>query len=64
MRMGPGRLIRLKGNKYHMARVVRNIRGIRGGRVLDRQLAGFYNWNIEELEIVPRTSPLRRDFAD
>ena len=64
MRMGPGCLVRLKGNKFLMARVVRNIHDIPGGRVLDQKIAGFYDWNIAELEVVPRTSPLRRYFID
>jgi hypothetical protein len=64
MRMRPGTLVRLKESRHQMALVSRTIRGTPGGRVLDRRLAGFTHWNIEELEEVPRTSPLRRYFHD
>lgn len=63
MRMGRGCMVRLKGTKYLMARVVGNIRDVPGGRILDRDLAGFRYWNIDELEPVPKTSPLRRYFS-
>lgn len=64
MRMGRGALVRLRENKLLMAKVRHTIRGIRGGRRLDRPLAGFTDWNIEELEPVPKHSPLRRFFDE
>jgi hypothetical protein len=64
MTMGPGTLVRLKSNIRMMARVQGNIRGVRGGRVLDRLLCGFTMWNMEELEPVPKHSPLRRYFKE
>ncbi|MBD3407322.1 MAG: hypothetical protein GF411_14490 [Candidatus Lokiarchaeota archaeon] len=59
-----GRTVRLKdetcmirhgepGDKSKTAKIERVYDDIEGGVRLDRQLDGFYSWNIEDLEIMP-----------
>ena len=47
-----GRTVRLKGKK-ETAKIERMYSDIEGGVRLDKQIDGFWSWNIADLEVLP-----------
>ncbi len=52
-----GRTVRLKG-KSQTAKIERIYSDIVGGVRLDKQLDGFWSWNIADLEVLPANNVL------